>query len=65
MSMLDWVFESKTSRIFAMVMKLTTWSTGLDRRLSKIEIRLGAIEMGLAGKGIHLPPVDEEEERET
>lgn len=40
-----------------MLVTITTWMTGLDKRLASIEARIGALEMALHQKGIQIPPV--------
>ena len=57
---LNWwetLFSSKSARILQMLMTITSWTTGLDKRLAAMEARLGAIEIGLQAKGIPIPHV--------
>lgn len=61
MSLLDYFFETKVSSILAMVTKLTSWSLGLDKRMAKIERRLGSIEMAMTAKGVSFDSTDDEE----
>jgi len=62
-TMWEWLFSSKTTRIFQMVMSMTSWMTGLDQRLNKIERRLGSIEMALTARGISIPPIGGENDK--
>jgi hypothetical protein len=61
MSIWDLLSSPKTQQIFDMVMRMTSWMTGLDERLNLIERRLGAMEMALTGKGIQVPPIDSQD----
>lgn len=51
------VFHTKTAQVLAMVTRLTGWSLGLDERMTKIETRLGAIEMALTEQGVDLAAI--------
>lgn len=59
----DFIFSGKTTQILDAVMRITSWMSGLDKRLNVIERRLGAMEMALTMAGIKIQPVATPEEK--
>lgn len=55
MGFLDMIAGSKMESILAGVVRLTSWATGMDTRISEIERRLGVIEMALTLSGRTIP----------